>query len=464
MIDYKKYDAITKTTKDITNNCVYFCFVGERFDGHDFVGQALAAGASLVVGTKDIENENYYKVDDINHEFSKASQIMYDYPSNSSKIIAVTGTDGKTSVATLTHLLLNRLSTSSYLGTSGLIVNEDVHGYNGMTTPFANNLFKYLNIADQATDNFVLEISSHGLEQERVYGLKLDVCGFTNLTNDHLDFHKTIDNYFATKAKILDYLKEDGYFVCNTDDDYGQKLFNKCQANKYSYGTNGADFLIKNIKTSIDGNEFEFDFNDKTYAVQSCMLASFNVFNLMHAIINVYVLGYELDTILSQVSDLSVDGRMEVIKGTDTPYYVLDFAHTSDSIGKVTSFLSGLKKGCLIVVGGSAGGRDHSKREKMGEMMSQGADLVVLTEDDPRDESVFEICRDLSRGIDDGISIIIDKREQAIQFATSQADKNDIILLLGKAGQTLMYYDGFTSDYIERDVVTKIIKEHNEGH
>lgn len=464
MINYLKYNGICKSTKSIKENYVYFCFVGEHVDGHDFIDQAFALGAGLVVGTKEYQRENYIIVKDIDVEFSKAAQTIYEYENIQMNFIGVTGTDGKTSVATLTNLILNKLSTSAYLGTSGLEICGESFGYNGMTTPFADDLFKYINVANKRADNFIMEISSHALIQKRIHGLEFDVIGFTNLSHDHLDFHKTMEEYFKAKQMAFNYLRSDGCAVVNIDDDYGQRLVKETTHKTYTYGVHPeADFKISNILLSINGTSFTIEFQSETYEIQSSLLATFNVYNLVHSIINVYILGHSLDVILSVVSDLTVSGRVQLLSFEQCPNFVLDFAHTPDSILKVLTFLNDLKQGKLIVIGGSAGGRDAKKRSDMGIAMDKFADLLIFTEDDPRDEQVLDIISDLASQIT-GDYEVVENREDAIAFALANADKNDIIVLLGKAGQTKMYYDGYTSEYIEENVVYTKVKEHCERH
>ncbi len=465
MLNYTDVTGIFKDSRQVIPGSVYFCFEGEKSDGHDYIDMAFDLGASFIVGTKDLDIDNYYKVSDINLEMAKAAKIVYNFDLVNMKFIAVTGTDGKTSVTTLTNKILNSLSTSSYLGTSGLVVKNVAHGYNGMTTPFANDLYKYIEIANKETDNFIMEISSHAFAQKRVSGLKLDVAGFTNLSHDHLDFHDTFEDYYKAKCEILDYIKEDGYFVSNIDNEYGLSLFNQCESKKYSYGKDKrADFIISDINLSLRGTSFVLTHQGISYNINTILLAEFNVYNLVHAIISAYCLGFELDKIIEVCTDINVEGRVELFRYENNADFILDFAHTPDSILKVMKYIHDNTNDKIICIGGSAGGRDSLKRSDMGLAMAKYSDLVIITEDDPRSESVISISNDIAKNIEEGKYIIIENRLDAIRHALLNTSKNDIIVMLGKAGQTLMYYDGYTSKYVEEDAVSKIVKEYNEGY
>ncbi len=464
MLNYKMYDGVSKNSKNISTNFVYFCFQGLNVDGHDYINDALLNGATLIVGTKDIDMDCYQQVDDINSEFLSAAQTIYNFNKTDLKFIGVTGTDGKTSVTTLTNKILNKISTSAYLGTSGLEVLNKSFGYNGMTTPFADDLYKYIEIANKEAEHFIMEVSSHAAVQNRIAGLSFDVLGFTNLSHEHLDFHNSMDEYFDAKKSIFNNLKKDGIAIINIDDYYGKILLKDLKCNTYTYGkAQSADFVISNIKLSISGTSFDLTHNQKQYSINSSLLAEFNVYNLVHSIINVYSQGYDIGLILKNIQDITVDGRVQLLTFENNANFILDFAHTPDSILKVLSFIRELSNNKLIVVGGSAGGRDSSKRSEMGIAMSKYADLVVFTEDDPRSESVLDIIDDMSTNVTSDF-LIEENRVNAIKRSLENSDKNDIIVLLGKAGQTLMYYDGYTQEYIEESTVKQCVKEYNEGY
>ncbi|MGL5021519.1 MAG: UDP-N-acetylmuramoyl-L-alanyl-D-glutamate--2,6-diaminopimelate ligase [Mycoplasmatales bacterium] len=460
-MDLSGISGITKNTKIIKKDYIYFCFIGEKFNGHNFILEAFKMGAKYVIGTEDFDHENYIKVDDINSELVRISKIFYNFNKINMNFVGVTGTDGKTSTSILIDYLLNKLSKSAYLGTSGFIVNEEVINYNGMTTPFADELFENIKIAnDKACDNFIMEVSSHALEQKRVEGLTYDIGIFTNFSQDHLDFHKNMDDYLNAKLKLLNYVKKDGFIIVNTDD---EKLKSIKDDRIISIGINEtAKYRISEINESFEGTKFTLTVNNKKYIISTKLLASFNVYNLVCAVACVNNLGFEIFEILKHFDNYIVEGRMQLIESEKSPNFILDFAHTPDSIEKIMSYVNKIKKKeKIFVITGSAGERDSSKRSKMGYYAAKYSDYLILTEDDPRSESVESICDKIKSGVENKECYVIEiyDRYEAIKYAVNRSSKNDIIILLGKAGQKKMYYDGYESDYIEYDVVKKIMSE-----
>jgi len=456
--------GVAKSTSEIEKDFIYYCFKGEKVDGHNFIEEAFSKGAKYVVGTDDYKFENYYKVEDIVKSFNEVSLSVYGIPKNIN-MIGITGTDGKTSTALIINQILDKFSTSSYLGTSGLIINGEKKEYSGMTTPFANVLLRDLKEVEKLkSKNFVMEISSHALEQKRVDVLSLDYAIFTNLTEEHLDFHNSMDEYFNAKIKISNLLKPSGKFIVNIDDKFGEKIKGE---NIITFGKNeSADYVISNVIESVEGTKFKLTHKNNTIDISTNLLVEFNVYNLTAALITVEDMGYEINNVSKYLTNLIVEGRMELYRSDEFANVILDFAHTPDSVGKITTFVNKIKgDGEMYVVCGSAGERDSTKRPLMGTNCSMYAKEVILTEDDPRSESVKNINKDLKKGINTESCIVteIENRYDAIEYVLKKANKNDIIVMLGKAGQDKMYYDGETVEYIEKNVVLNIIgKEKNE--
>ncbi len=456
---------ITKNTNEIKPGTIYCCFKGAKFNGHDFIGEAFAMGAEYVIGSEDHDVKNYIKVENVNTEMANLAKRIYGFSQDMMKFIGITGTDGKTSTALIITEILNRITKASYLGTSGLFVNGSEVDYNGMTTPFADELYRNFNTAKKAkSEYFVMEVSSHSLEQKRAEGLNYDVAVFTNLTNEHIDFHKTMENYYLAKAKLFNLINENGTAVINIDSEYGMRLANEVSnVNLIKIGKSEmADFKIQNIKETLSGTEFELVIDEKVHRVQSKLLVEFNVYNLTEAIAVLYSCGYDLDQVISLASDFVVPGRMELIVNDKLANVIIDFAHTPDSILKIMQFVEKVKHDQRVyVIMGSAGERDSSKRPTMGTNAARGADVLILTEDDPRSEQVADINRDLMRDLDlTKIEVLeIEDRPSAIKYALTNAQNNDIIVMLGKGGQKKMYYDGYTTQYIEREITEQTIKE-----
>lgn len=464
-LNLENVSNITKNTNEIVPGTIYCCFKGAKFNGHDFIKEAFEKGAVYVVGSEAHDIENYFQVEYVNAAMASLAQRIYGFEQDMMKFIGITGTDGKTSTALIISEILNRITKASYLGTSGLFVNGEEVDYNGMTTPFADELYRNFNTAKTAkSEYFVMEVSSHSLEQKRAYGLKYDVAVFTNLTNEHIDFHKTMENYYLAKAKLFNLINENGTAVINTDSEYGARLASELtDVNVIKIGKNSeADFRIQNIKESLSGTEFELVINEQIHTVKSKLLVEFNVYNLTEAIASLYARGFDLEQVISLASDFVVPGRMELIVNEQLANIIIDFAHTPDSILKIMQFVEKVK--CdqrVFVVTGSAGERDSSKRPEMGRNAATGADVLILTEDDPRSENVKDINADLKSDLDlNKIDVKeIESRPEAIKYAITNAQNNDIIILLGKGGQKKMYYDGYTTQYIEREITEQIIKE-----
>lgn len=445
-----KIIGVTKNSREVKENYAYFCFVGETVDGHDYISDAFSRGASAVYGTKDLDIANYFQVEDINDALIEVCSKVYDVTYDDFKFIGLTGTDGKTSTALITHTILKQ--DSAYVGTSGLMIRNEEYGYNGFTTPFADIFFPFLRkCKDEKIKYIIMEVSSHALEQRRLGNITFEISAFMNLSSDHLDFHKTLENYYAAKLKIKEMTTNK--FLFNKDNKYLKNL------DGVSVGSSDCDYTITNLNERKDGLEFLIN----GVVVDSKMLVSFNAYNITFAYAICKILGYDDTSILKAIKDFVVPGRMQVI--SSEPSVILDFAHTADAIEKISSFSNSVKgNGKIITVTGTAGGRDHVKRPSMGEAAAKYSDILILTEDDPRNETVESIIKDLRSGIKNTECEVLEilNREEAVKTAIEMASKEDVVLLLGKAGQTIMYYDGYTSEYVEEEVAKKYLRSENE--
>ncbi len=457
------YKGITKNSKDVKQGFVYCCFEGNKFSGYDFIDNALENGASLIIGERNLEIDNYLKVDDVNQAMIDYAQKIYDNPEKKLKIIGVTGTDGKTSIALIVHKILNKLSSSSYLGTNGFFIGEKEIEYNSFTTPFADKTFSYFKKSvDSNCEYFVMEVSSHALKQKRLNGIEYSSSIFTNLSKEHLDFHKTMEDYYSSKKEL--FKNTNGKKIVNIDDEYGKKINNELEnILTVSSKIKDADFYFYEEKLSLLGTEFKLFIKEenKEYLINSPLLADFNVYNLVEAIACIKNLGYETQEIIDNLDDVFIPGRLEKVKNNLGINILIDFAHTADAILKVMEFINLYKgDGKVHVLTGSAGGRDKQKRSEMGKNASKYADYLYLTEDDPRDEKVKDIIKDIKSGIKNNKCEVLEeeKRKKAIKEMILNAQKGDTLVLFGKGEMKLMYYDGYEEDYFEKDVVKNILK------
>ncbi len=457
------YKGISKNSKDVKQGYIYCCFEGNKFSGYDFIDNALENGASLIIGERNLEIENYLKVDDVNQAMIEYSKKINNFPEKKLKIIGVTGTDGKTSIALIIHKILNKLSSSSYLGTNGFFIGEKEIEYNSFTTPFADKTFSYFKKSvDSNCEYFVMEVSSHALKQKRLDGIEYSSSIFSNLSKEHLDFHKTMEDYYSSKKEL--FKNTIGKKVINIDDDYGKRLCDELEnVLTVSSKKENADFYFYKEKLSLVGTEFKLFIKEenKEYLINSPLLADFNVYNLVEAIACIKNLGYKTSEIINNLNYVFIPGRLEKVENDLGLNILIDFAHTADAILKVMEFINLYKKdGKVHVLTGSAGGRDKQKRSEMGKNASKYADYLYLTEDDPRDEKVKDIIKDIKSGIKNIDCKVFEeeKRKKAIKKMILNAKKGDTLVLFGKGEMKKMYYDGYEEEYFEKDVVKKILK------
>ncbi len=457
------YKGISKNSKDVKQGYIYCCFEGNKFSGYDFIDNALENGASLIIGERNLEIENYLKVDDVNQAMIEYSKKINNFPEKKLKIIGVTGTDGKTSIALIIHKILNKLSSSSYLGTNGFFIGEKEIEYNSFTTPFADKTFSYFKKSvDSNCEYFVMEVSSHALKQKRLDGIEYSSSIFSNLSKEHLDFHKTMEDYYSSKKEL--FKNTIGKKVINIDDDYGKRLCDELEnVLTVSSKKENADFYFYKEKLSLVGTEFKLFIKEenKEYLINSPLLADFNVYNLVEAIACIKNLGYKTSEIIDNLNYVFIPGRLEKVENDLGLNILIDFAHTADAILKVMEFINLYKKdGKVHVLTGSAGGRDKQKRSEMGKNASKYADYLYLTEDDPRDEKVKDIIKDIKSGIKNIDCKVFEeeKRKKAIKKMILNAQKGDTLVLFGKGEMKKMYYDGYEEEYFEKDVVKKILK------
>lgn len=452
---------------------IFFCIKGMKFDGHRFIDEAIENGAKVVVHSDDIEYKNpdiiYIKVSDVSKTFSLVADAFYSKPSSKLIMFGVTGTNGKSSIASLIKRFVDMFYPCGYIGTIA-VEYGDVKLESDLTTPSADDLHGILrDMVNAGMKACSLEVSSIGIEQDRVSSIDFDVAIFTNLTHDHLDFHGTMRNYFEAKKKFFDSMKTDGIVITNVDDPYGLDIVKDTCARIYTYGiNNNADFMAKNVRLLSNKTIFDFICFDKTFHIETNLVALFNVYNLISTLSALYLKGIDIEKIIPHLANIyQIEGRMEKIDEGQKFNIVVDFAHTPDGLKQVFEFASAItpKENRIISIFGSAGRRDTKKRRVFGELADKYCDLIILTEDDPRDENITDIALEISEGIKDTNYIIIEDRKEAINQAIEVASDLDTILILGKGDQDYMYrefgkerYDG--DDKIARLAVRKRLKSY----
>lgn len=449
-------------------DAIFFCLKGLENDGHHYIDMAIQNGAKVIVYSDDItkkEDVIYIKVNDVTKALNVICNKFYQYPSQKLKMYGVTGTNGKSSVTTLIRNILNPYQKCGYIGTIS-IEYGNVKLPPLLTTPNVVDLQYYLDaMVKDDVKACALEVSSIGIEQKRVDGIHFDVCVYTNLTHDHLDYHGTIEDYFHAKKKLFDMMHPNSYAIINIDDPYALKMVEDCHANIVTYGINHvADYQACNIQLMADKTVLTLKVNQQEYRIETNLVALFNVYNLLAAISALHKTGLSMDLIIQQLTQLKqIEGRMEKVVLGQPFNVIVDFAHTPDGIEKVMKYAQEItpKERRIIAVFGSAGKRDFKKRIMFGQLADKYCDMIILTEDDPRDEDVFQIAQEIAEGIKKKNHIIIEDRYNAIRQAIEMATANDTILILGKGDEAFIYREFGREEYRgDQNVAKDMIKRY----
>ena len=455
-------NGIKTNSKDIKKGDCFVCIKGINEDRHNYIDDAIKRGASCLV----VEKEGNYsipfvKFNNANKILGEISKRFYDDPCSKLKLIGITGTDGKTTTASIIRNMIGN-NMCGYIGTNGVYI-KDKKIITNNTTNEINVTYKYL---DEFIKNNLkyasMEISSESLLHNRTNTLKLDVAIITNITQDHLNVHKSIDNYIESKKKILELLKKDGVAIINRDDKNYDKIINNIKCKYITYGKNNlSDLIITDVKEYKTGTIYMFKYKEKEYKVISPLLGIFNVYNLCSSILALKSLGFSIDESIKRVTNINnVSGRCEILEFGQKYRIVLDYAHTENALKEILDFLNKTKgNGKIITITGSAGGREKEKRKTMGKVVLSNSDLVIFTMDDPRYENVEDIINDMLSEYSDGNYIKIYDREVAIKKGLDLCDDSDTILIAGKGRDNYMAIEDKKIKYCDYDVIEKFFKE-----
>ena len=440
---------------------IFFCLKGMMFDGHKFVGQAVQNGAKVIVHSDPLDYNDpavtYIKVKDVLAVYNKVADAFYGYPSHKLLMFAVTGTNGKSSISCIIRDIMNDYHPTGYIGTISIEYGS-VKLPPLLTTPDIDDLHGILSdMVDAGMECCALEASSIGIEQGRVDAIDFDVAVFTNLTHDHLDYHGTMTNYFLAKKQLFDRLKPEAVAVVNADDPYSKKIVENCPCRVVTYGIdNEADYKVVKYQLMKDRTRFTLRVGGMEYDLETNLVARFNISNLIAAIAALHVKGISIEDMKYQIHDLNqIEGRMQRINDGQPFNIIVDFAHTPDGIEKVCQYASAItpKGKRIIAITGSAGKRDTEKRPVFGQILDKYCDMIILTEDDPRNEKVRDIALDIAAGIKKTNYVIIDDRYDAIRQAIELADPNDTIIILGKGDEKFIYREFGRESYEGDDTI-----------
>lgn len=462
-IDDIEIEGIACDSRAIKRGYLFIAIDGTKLDGHKFANEAIDRGAIAVVVQKDVvPSDGFPKiyVKDSRVALAKIANEFYGRPSEKIKCIGITGTNGKT---TISYLMDSILTTAGHrvgiVGTINYRVGKRIIPATN-TTPGPIELHNFMNEMVRNSIDFVaMEVSSHSLDQRRVEGIKYAVGIFTNLTGDHLDYHRTFDEYFDAKAKLFEGLDDGSYAVINVDDEWGRKLLKRSKGKITTYGIKSdAEFLATCTDLSLGGTKFVVGTPNRKMDINTKLIGLHNIYNIAASIAAGVRLGLPLDLIKVGVENLIfVPGRLEAIDCGQPFKVFVDYAHTDDALYNVLFTLKPLISKRIIVVFGCGGERDRTKRPRMGRVASEFTDYIIVTSDNPRSEEPESIAKEIVAGIENREHTIILDREQAINEALSKAKEGDCVLIAGKGHETYQVLKDRTVPFDDREVTRKIL-------
>ncbi|WP_185288316.1 UDP-N-acetylmuramoyl-L-alanyl-D-glutamate--2,6-diaminopimelate ligase [Chryseobacterium lactis] len=453
-------------SRKVTANSLYMAMRGTVVDGHSFITSAIEKGATTIVCEElpEVLDENvtYIKVKDSSKALGHLASNFYGNPSQQLKLIGVTGTNGKTSVSTLLFDVFTNLGyPSALLSTVEIRIGEEIIPATH-TTPDVITINKILAEAvEKGCEYAFMEVSSHGIAQNRIEGLHFKVAGFTNLTHDHLDYHKTFEEYLKTKKRFFDQLEDTAIAITNVDDKNGNVMLQNTKATKKSYALKTmADYHGKLLE--VDFNGMLLNFNGKEF--WTTLTGKFNVYNLLLVFGIAAELGFEQDEILQAISKLKrVSGRFETFKSDGGIFFIVDYAHTPDALENILDSINDIrtKNERLITVFGCGGDRDHSKRPEMGNIATKKSTLAIITSDNPRTEDPGQIIKEIEAGVEPqnfSKYTSIPDRKEAIKMAIKFAEPKDIVLVAGKGHETYQDINGVKHHFDDKEVINELWK------
>jgi UDP-N-acetylmuramoyl-L-alanyl-D-glutamate--2,6-diaminopimelate ligase len=460
-------NAIVFDSRDARPGSLFVATRGTATDGHRFITNAVAQGAVAVVceqiPPETDENVVYLKVADSSAALGFLASAFYGNPSQYLKVVGVTGTNGKTTIATLMHRLVGFMGYKAGLFSTvaNYIVDEKQNATH--TTPDAVSINKAMaQMVLAGCDYCFMEVSSHAVDQKRIAGLSFAGGIFTNLTHDHLDYHKTFDAYLKAKKQFFDHLPANAFALTNLDDKHGQVMLQNTKAAKHSFSIREmADFRARIIESMFEG--MQLDFGGKEFYTP--FVGQFNASNLLAVFGAIVLLGFSPDEVLVALSKLTpVDGRFETIRSPKSVTAVVDYAHTPDALKNVIETINDIRQvgQQLITVVGAGGDRDKTKRPVMAKEAVRGSNKVVLTSDNPRSENPDDIIQQMLEGVDakDKIKVLcIANRREAIRTACMLANPGDIILIAGKGHETYQEVNGVKHHFDDREEVRRLFYE-----
>ncbi len=438
-------------SRQVLKGDTFLAIKGIDFDGHDYIDEAISNGASKIIAMHGLYDVETIIVKDTNEYLKKYLLDNYYDKIKDIKIIGMTGTNGKTTTCYILHKCLNKLGVkSAYIGTIGFYIDDKIKDLNN-TTPNIYDFYQMLlKCQEEGCKYVVVEVSSHALAYDRLDIVKFDMVIFSNLTKDHLDYHKTFENYALAKQKLFKQVKEDGLCFVNVDDSY--KDYFMINENTITYGFNDSDYQIKEYEVSKEKTIFKV--NDEEYVTK--LLGKHNVYNLTSVIAVLKQMGFS--SFKDIISNLDAPrGRMEAIKYNDN-LIIIDYAHTPDAVLKVLTTVSEFNFDHIYTIIGCGGNRDSSKRYEMALYATNMSNMAIFTNDNPRFEDPNQIIEDMTSKLDNSNYEIILNRQKAIAKGIQKLQKNDILLILGKGHETYQVIEDRVIHFDDKEEVLNIIR------
>ncbi|MGL5542383.1 MAG: UDP-N-acetylmuramoyl-L-alanyl-D-glutamate--2,6-diaminopimelate ligase [Fusobacteriaceae bacterium] len=456
MLNRGKYGHMEHDSRKIEKNGVFVALKGAAADGHRYIGCAVELGAVAVLHSDPVEKIpgiDYYQIENLRENLGDIASQFYGYPQDKLKIVGITGTNGKTTVSYLVEAILGnekiaRIGTVEYK-----IGDEIIDAPN--TTPESLDLVKFcLKAVEKGIKYLVMEVSSHALMLGRVKMLRLDVAAFTNLTPEHLDFHKTMEGYFEAKGKIFSLLKDEGEAVINVDDPYGDR---------YHLAHGGISYGIEKgeLRGEYSGDKtlVKFSYRGKEDRRKIKLLGRYNLYNILTALGIGLALGIEWETLMDRVEKMEgAPGRFEIVDCGQDFLALVDYAHTGDALENLLKTVKDLGEHEVITIFGCGGERDTKKRPEMARIAEEYSDLVIVTADNPRCESLDIIMKDIMSGFKNPEKVLLEpERDRAIRKAVQEAGKNSIIVVAGKGHETYQVFGREKIHFDDREYLRKEI-------
>lgn len=463
--------GITHDSRNVQQGTMFVAIEGARTDGHRYIGCATQLGALCIV-TNDPKKVNFsvpvLKVDNPREAMAYLARRLYGYPDKQLRIIGVTGTNGKTTSTFLINHLLKPLGKSGRLGTLSYF-NGFSEEKAPRTTPESNELYQMLGeMRNNGCQYAAIEISSHGLDYARVLGMELEYGIFTNLSQDHLDFHGDMEQYFKAKCKLFKMIRKGGTAIVNSDDPYGRRIVVPEGVNTIYFGTGDeATLRFKILRMTTTGSEFEVHYQDQSAVLKLPLMGKHNIYNFVGSMAVPLGEGRALTDMIPQAKAVApVAGRCETLDLGQEFGVVIDFAHSPDALEKVLKACLEIRPNRILLVFGAGGDRDRSKRSQMGAVADEYADVVILTSDNPRNEDPKAIMDMVEKGIHraKGETYICEvDRKQAIHQALRIAKKGDLVLIAGKGHETTQEIRGKFYPFNDREVASHYLRMMGRG-